>query len=170
MVAVAAIWVKAPVSTQGQNTCDGLGNSAPIVVSTPARKRSANGHPNRKRTWVAPAVPSVAVSSRCVALRTVCAPAAIKVKTAQSTALRRLLRRDHVVHVHVARALPAIGDEIVDHAGLVDHTQPMPLEHGLELVGGDEFVPTMGATRQPAQHVFGTDDREREALDGAVER
>src|SRR5947199_859272 len=84
MVAVAAIWVKAPVSTQGQNTCDGLGNSAPIVVSTPARKRSANGKPNRKRTWVAPTVPSLAVSSRCVALRTVCAAAAMIVNSAQS--------------------------------------------------------------------------------------
>ena len=46
----------------------------------------ANGKPNRKRTWVAPTVPSVAVSSRCMALRAVCAAAAISVKTAQSIA------------------------------------------------------------------------------------
>src|SRR5262245_11358577 len=51
---------------------------------TAARKITANGNPNRKRTWVAPTVPSVAVSSRWVALRTVCAAAAISVKTAQS--------------------------------------------------------------------------------------
>jgi hypothetical protein len=45
---------------------------------------SANGNPNRKRTWVAPTVPSLAVSPRCVALRTVCAAAATMVKAAQS--------------------------------------------------------------------------------------
>ena len=55
------------------------------TIITPGRKtNSANGKPNRKRTWVAPTVPSVAVSSRCMALRAVCAAAAIRVKTAQS--------------------------------------------------------------------------------------
>ena len=52
---------------------------------TPGKKtNSANGKPNRKRTCVAPTVPSVAVNSRCIALRAVCAAAAISVKTAQS--------------------------------------------------------------------------------------
>ena len=50
----------------------------------PARKMSAKGDPNRKRTWVAPTVPSLAVSSRWVALRAVWAAAAMMVKTAQS--------------------------------------------------------------------------------------
>ncbi len=84
MVAVAAICVKAPASTQGQNTSGGRGKASPTTAVTPARNSSANGKPNRKRTCVAPTVPSVAVSSRCMALRAVCAAAAISVKTAQS--------------------------------------------------------------------------------------
>src|SRR5262245_37106829 len=51
---------------------------------TAARNSSANGRPNKKRTWVAPAVPSVAVSSRWVAFRTVWLAAAITVDSAQS--------------------------------------------------------------------------------------
>ncbi len=82
--AVAAIWVKAPANTHGQNASPGCGRAEPVTSSTPARNTSANGKPNRKRTWVAPTVPSVAVSSRCMALRAVCAAAAISVKTAQS--------------------------------------------------------------------------------------
>ena len=31
-----------------------------------------------------------------------------------------LLRRDHVIHVHVVGELPAVGDEVVDHAGVLD--------------------------------------------------
>src|SRR6478672_4080427 len=92
MVAVAAIWVKAPVSTQGQKMYGGFGNPDPVAVTTAARKSTAKGKPNRKRTWVAPTVPSVAVSSRCMALRAVCAAAAISVKTAQSIALVRAVR------------------------------------------------------------------------------
>ncbi len=88
MVAVAAICAKAPASTQGQNRTGGCGKPSPTTVMTPARKTSAKGKPNRKRTWVAPTVPSVAVSSRCMALRAVCAAAAISVKTAQSIAWR----------------------------------------------------------------------------------
>ena len=49
---------------------------------TPARNTTANGKPNRKRTWVAPTVPSVLISSRWAALRMVCDAAATIVKTA----------------------------------------------------------------------------------------
>ena len=59
--AVAAICASAPSSTQGQNASGGRGSAAPVAISTAARKTSANGNPNRKRTWVAPTVPSVAV-------------------------------------------------------------------------------------------------------------
>src|SRR5262245_41616173 len=52
---------------------------------------SANGKPNRKRTWVAPTVPSLAVSSRCVALRTVCAAAAMTVNRAHNQPLSGIL-------------------------------------------------------------------------------
>ena len=38
-----------------------------------------------------------------------------------------------------------------------------------EFVGGDEFVPLMGAARQPAQYIFGADDRQRKALPVAVQ-
>jgi len=84
MVAVAAIWLNAPARTHGQNTSGGDGNAVPVTVKTQARKTSAKGNPKRKRTWVAPTVPRAAVSSRCIALRAVCAAAAISVKTAQS--------------------------------------------------------------------------------------
>ena len=80
--AVAAICASAPTITQGQKTTGGRGSACPSASSTPARKTSANGKPNRKRTWVAPTVPSFAVSSRCVALRTVCAAAAMTVNSA----------------------------------------------------------------------------------------
>src|SRR6478736_8181940 len=92
MVAVAAICAKAPASTQGQNAAGGFGKGSPRTISTPVRNSSANGKPNRKRTCVAPTVPRVAVSSRCMALRAVCAAAAISVKTAQSIALVRAVR------------------------------------------------------------------------------
>src|SRR5579885_2374782 len=84
MVAVAAIWVKAPARTQGQNIAGGVGGVSPVATATPIKNTMAKGKPNRNRTWVAPTVPSVAVSSRCMALRAVCAAAAISVKTAQS--------------------------------------------------------------------------------------
>src|SRR3954463_8654231 len=61
------------------------GGRAPVARNTQAKKISANGKPNRKRTCVAPTVPSVAVSSRCIALRAVWPAAASTVKTAQST-------------------------------------------------------------------------------------
>ena len=54
------------------------------AIITMARKIKENGKPNRKRTCVAPTVPRLAVSERCVALRTVCAAAAMMVKTAHS--------------------------------------------------------------------------------------
>src|SRR4051794_15521408 len=124
MVAVAAIWVKAPAITQGQNIAGGRGSPSPSTVMTPSRNRMANGKPNKNRTCVAPTVPSVAVSSRCMALRAVCAPAAITVKTAQSMLLCGVARGDqHVVDVHVRRQLPAVGERIVDDAALAGHPQ-----------------------------------------------
>jgi len=36
-------------------------------------------------------------------------------------------------------------------------------------VGSDEFLPSVGAAGQPAQHVFGAHDGERKALERAVE-
>ena len=82
--AVAATCAKAPSITHGQKVHPGRGNGTLVTNMITARKTSAKGKPNRKRTWVAPTVPSVTVSSRCMALRRVWAKAAIMVKTAQS--------------------------------------------------------------------------------------
>ena len=84
IVAVATICAPAPSTTHGQNKAGGLGNGRPVARSTTARNTSANGNPNRKRTWVAPTVPSAAVNSRCMALRAVCPAAASSVKGTQS--------------------------------------------------------------------------------------
>src|ERR1700730_11486322 len=65
--AVAATCASAPTTTQGQKTSGGRGGSCPSAIITAARKTKAKGNPNRKRTWVAPTVPSLAGSSRCVA-------------------------------------------------------------------------------------------------------
>src|SRR5262245_25799117 len=193
----------------------GRGGACPLAITTPTRNSTANGRPNRKRTCVAPAVPSVVVSSRCVALRTVWLAAAITVNSAHSqldsgiTTLsvmaglvpaihvfpstsktwmpgtrpgmttsfvgrlsrsRRLLGRDHVVHVHVGRELPAVSEQVIDDASLLRHGHPALFERNLELIWRDELVPLVGAARQPAQHVLSPHNREREALDGAIER
>src|ERR1700694_5720450 len=111
---------------------------------TAARKTSANGKPNRNRTWVAPTVPRLAVRPRWVALRTVCAAAAMMVKRAQShdgSSIARLLSGHHIVHVHVARDLPAVGEKIVDHPGLVDDGEVVAFERCCELVWSNEFFP-----------------------------
>src|SRR6185312_12016269 len=66
-----------------QNTAGGVGSGSPVNSSTAARNTIANGKPNRKRTCVAPTVPSTAVSSRCMALRAVWPAAASSVKGIQ---------------------------------------------------------------------------------------
>ena len=81
---VAAICAPAPSAIHGQNDKPKRGSDAPVTSITPASDSSANGKPNRKRTCVAPTVPSVVVNSRCMALRAVWLAAAIRVKTAQS--------------------------------------------------------------------------------------
>jgi len=84
MSAVARICVIVPASTHGQNASRGLGNAIPAKTSTPASKTRAKGNPNRNRTCVAPRVPSVTMSSRCMALRAVWLAAATIVNAAQS--------------------------------------------------------------------------------------
>ena len=84
MVAVATICAPAPSTTHGQKIAGGVGSGSPVAISTPPRRTMANGKPNRKRTWVAPTVPSAVVSSRCMALRAVWPAAASSVKGIQS--------------------------------------------------------------------------------------
>ena len=71
IIAVAAICAPAPSAIQGKNDHCARGSAAPVAARTAPREISANGKPNRKRTWVAPTVPRVAVNSRCRALRAV---------------------------------------------------------------------------------------------------
>src|ERR1043166_1238002 len=160
--AVARICVTVPASTHGQNAMPGRGNGIPVNRRTPTRKTSANGNPNRKRTCVAPSVPSFTMSSRCIALRAVWLAATTMVNAAQSqgtSAMRdsddadllgRARRREHVIHVHVVGELPAVEENVVDHAAFIDHPQAVALQRGLELVGRDDSVPLMRAARQPA--------------------
>src|ERR1051326_7484107 len=81
--AVATICASAPSSTQGQNATGGVGSDNPVAATTTIKNTIANGNPYRKRTWVAPTVPSAAVSSRCMALRAVWPAAASSVKGIQ---------------------------------------------------------------------------------------
>ncbi len=60
------------------------GSGSPVTASTIARNRRPKGRPNRKRTCVAPTVPSVAVSSFCCALRNTWPAEATTVKTAHN--------------------------------------------------------------------------------------
>src|SRR6185437_5708258 len=122
----------------------GCGSPSPTAVMTPIRNRMANGNPNKKRTCVAPTVPSVAVSSRCMALRAVCAAAAIRVKTAHSMLLCAVpYGGQHVIDVHVRRQLPAVGERIVDDAALADDVEAAVLDCRLEFFRPDELVPLM---------------------------
>jgi hypothetical protein len=74
--AVAAICATAPESTQPKNGQLGEGNAMPRKACTATSHSAANGKPYRKRTSVAPSVPSSAVRLRCAALRIVWANAA----------------------------------------------------------------------------------------------
>src|ERR1700760_2814614 len=80
------IWQSAPSSSHGQNAGVGDGMASPVKTSTPAKNRTANGKPNRKRILVAPQVPSGPVNCRCMALRATWPAAATRVKGIQSEA------------------------------------------------------------------------------------
>ncbi len=67
--AVAPIWAKAAITVQASMPTLSSGSGSPVTVRTMARNSSPKGRPNRKRTCVAPTVPSEVVSSFCCALR-----------------------------------------------------------------------------------------------------
>ena len=54
--------------------------------------------------------------------------------------------------------------------GAVEHLEPGAPDRRRDFVRRDELVPVVRAARQPAQHIFGAHDGEREALGGAVQR
>ncbi len=66
---VATICVIVPTTSQSQKASDGQVTLSRVASMTTAKNTIENGKPNRKRTCVAPTVPSEAVSSRCIALR-----------------------------------------------------------------------------------------------------
>src|SRR5690606_34473559 len=82
--AVARIWLVAPASSQPAKAGPGTGIGPPPSVKTSASRTRPKGMPKRKRTCVAPTVPSLPVRSRCMALRAVCAAAAPMVSRIQS--------------------------------------------------------------------------------------
>ena len=79
--AVAAIWASAAAVVQAIMAALSSGTGSRVAPSTSVRNSSEKGRPNRKRTCVAPTVPSVAVSSFCMALRSTWPPDAKTVKT-----------------------------------------------------------------------------------------
>lgn len=74
-----------PSAAPIQNIPVGWGH-APVTARMTAKNNSANGRPKRKRTCVAPTVPSVTVSPRWSALRNDWHPAAAMVVTIQREA------------------------------------------------------------------------------------
>ena len=82
--AVAPICASAAVTVQAKAVEPMTGSGSPVTASTIARNTRPKGRPNRKRTCVAPTVPSVAVSSFCCALRNTWPAAATTVKTAHN--------------------------------------------------------------------------------------
>src|SRR5436853_86754 len=74
--------------------------------------------------------------------------------------LKLLLRDQHIIHVRVAGEPPFAGKRIVDDTGPVDHPYAAAPHKAREFVRRDETLPFMRALGQPAQHVFGADDRQ----------
>src|SRR5215831_8485693 len=54
-----------------------------------------------------------------------------------------LLRNDHVIDIYIGGELPAVSEQIVDHAGLGNEAQAALLDGDFKLIWGDEFVPLM---------------------------
>src|SRR5262245_57254102 len=82
--AVALICASAAAALQATMLALSVGRPWPVARSTRARNTRPKGSPKRKRTWVAPTVPSVVVNSFCCALRKTCPPAARTVNTAHN--------------------------------------------------------------------------------------
>ncbi|KTT56978.1 hypothetical protein SB7C_12185, partial [Staphylococcus epidermidis] len=70
----------------------------------------------------------------------------------RTAGLHHLLGDDHVVHVHVGRQAPAVGERAVDDAALLGDDEAIVEQVFRQLIRGDEFAPFMRSARQPAQH------------------
>ena len=70
---------------------------------------------------------------------------------------------------HIRRQAPVAPKRIVDHAAQASAPQPRGAGEAGQLERCDELLPAVGSRLEPAQHIFGPDDRQREAPQGAVE-
>src|SRR5262245_13603532 len=81
----------------------------------------------------------------------------------------RLAGTGQVVHVRIAAERPLVPQRVVEEPFQHRFEQPRGAQMPAQLLRGDEPVPAMGTDRQPAQHVFRTDNRERVGLERAVD-
>ena len=108
---VARIWLSAPSTTHGQNVIPGTGTASPADQrdrddgrSARTESRTGSAHGSRPRCR------ACAVSSRCIALRAVCAAAAITVNSAHSqpvSVMRRPCLAKTLCGCRVHGALPS---------------------------------------------------------------
>jgi aspartate kinase len=75
-----------------------------------------------------------------------------------------------VIDVHVMREPPSAGQGIIEDSRLILDTQPGVAQGLGKFLRSDKLIPVVGSTRHPAQHIFGAENRESEALQGPVER
>ena len=69
---------------------------------------------------------------------------------------RRTLQRDQVIHVHVAREPPLVGNWVIDHSGAVDFLEPAALQRLQDFIWPQKLAPIMRARFDPAQDIFGS--------------
>jgi hypothetical protein len=88
----------------------------------------------------------------------------------RSIACSPLFGDDEVIDAEVARNRPFARKNVVFDAGQADGIQPMTPQPENELRRTQEFAPIMGTARQPAENIFGADDRQRKGACAAIDR
>ena len=79
-------------------------------------------------------------------------------------------RREEIVDLDIRGQTPVAGAQPIADAGHFDWVQPVAAQPEDQFGRPHKLAPVMRAARQPAQHVFGADDRQRKGSRGAVER
>src|SRR5579872_3728149 len=77
---------------------------------------------------------------------------------------------EQIVNAEILSEAPFACQEIVGEAANFPHMKAPPTQTRGEFGGSQEPVPAMSAAGEPAQHIFGTEDREKEAFWRAIER
>src|SRR5664279_775698 len=80
-----------------------------------------------------------------------------------------MARGHDVIHVHVVRELPFAGQRIIGNSRLVLDMQSARTQILGKFLRRDELAPFMGSARNPSKHIFSSDNRQSEALQGPVE-